>query len=1049
METQKRFKLTGRRIIAILMALLMCFTIIVPAGGGGNGLGWVNAQTEDVGNASSGKLVRFTTITLKDVTTGELIVEKGIPTGNRVNENDNVTIMFEFLIGEMDTIEKDENGNYLTFSTEVNTSGGRLKETGSDYLPDTGNSNRDMGDWSLTSDGKLTVNINDKGADSAAEQGNGYVFLKGTGKSVWVTWQGKLDFSGVEDAETGEGMIDVIVAGEKTAVPVNLDDNNISVSKKINQKDGNDVYYDKKSGKYFVDYQINVKTDKGYALINSIEDKAGTTIGDDFYNLQISLKNASGSVSKIDGVTLADLNTAIRTDEELIITYSREVKPDFLNGSDKYYDSDGSRTNKAIVHGRTNHDTKVSPESSPVIYSNSSPAIGKKGEYENGKINWTCYIEIPKDSGISVKTIEDEISHTITPNTATDGNIGAAPSNIKNIANWNQVSDNPIRYEYSYSTDVSELLLEEKNIKAALIKNELNVVFRDQNGEEVTRYIAPVVEVNPGTGESIHTSKATVQKTFEEYNKFKQVSTKYRLLKWEITVTTPSEEDWNDLSYIDLIDDPHTKWLHQYLARRVELQDGTLLYSDSGFNRGQSSNTGYFTDEGKKYFDTSLAEADKTQYPFDIKNGCLKLRLKKDNLSPEKDYTFVVYTRVTDDSKLSTRSFKNTAKVLTTFKDTLTVEEDEDDTAESGVLKTTEKFGEPVGKGGEVEYTVTFDLGAYAKKLHMQNRTLYPNDKIVFYDEIKNGYLEYVPDSAVLSCDMFQNENYRIPYLEFTGNLEVSTDGGKTTFTYTMTDELMKLFDYTTGTFTYHGSQFNPILKINYLAKLTDEEARELTLSEEKENNYSNEVKVSYNGVVVGQDTEDVFLTANKVLDKQYVHQGAKLTYTVTVNPDAVKFNDDGSRLYAKDIAGANLRIIKNSIKVSDENGELEIGSGKNQYDYKIEKDQNGDNVLKFDIPDGKALTITYSALIDVAGNIIQPTDRVANTFYLYKHKDVMEIDRVSKSIESGDFVQDSGGSSARATVRLSKVWFNGQKYVSLSDCKFELYECRVKDGIV
>ena len=1049
METQKRFKLTGRRIIAILMALLMCFTIIVPAGGGGNGLGWVNAQTEDVGNASSGKLVRFTTITLKDVTTGELIVEKGIPTGNRVNENDNVTIMFEFLIGEMDTIEKDENGNYLTFSTEVNTSGGRLKETGSDYLPDTGNSNRDMGDWSLTSDGKLTVNINDKGADSAAEQGNGYVFLKGTGKSIWVTWEGKLDFSGVEDAETGEGMIDVIVAGEKTAVPVNLDDNNISVSKKINQKDGNDVYYDKKSGKYFVDYQINVKTDKGYALINSIEDKAGTTIGDDFYNLQISLKNASGSVSKIDGVTLADLNTAIRTDEELIITYSREVKPDFLNGSDKYYDSDGSRTNKAIVHGRTNHDTKVSPESSPVIYSNSSPAIGKKGEYENGKINWTCYIEIPKDSGISVKTIEDEISHTITPNTATDGNIGAAPSNIKNIANWNQVSDNPIRYEYSYSTDVSELLLEEKNIKAALIKNELNVVFRDQNGEEVTRYIAPVVEVNPGTGESIHTSKATVQKTFEEYNKFKQVSTKYRLLKWEITVTTPSEEDWNDLSYIDLIDDPHTKWLHQYLARRVELQDGTLLYSDSGFNRGQSSNTGYFTDEGKKYFDTSLAEADKTQYPFDIKNGCLKLRLKKDNLSPEKDYTFVVYTRVTDDSKLSTRSFKNTAKVLTTFKDTLTVEEDEDDTAESGVLKTTEKFGEPVGKGGEVEYTVTFDLGAYAKKLHMQNRTLYPNDKIVFYDEIKNGYLEYVPDSAVLSCDMFQNENYRIPYLEFTGNLEVSTDGGKTTFTYTMTDELMKLFDYTTGTFTYHGSQFNPILKINYLAKLTDEEARELTLSEEKENNYSNEVKVSYNGVVVGQDTEDVFLTANKVLDKQYVHQGAKLTYTVTVNPDAVKFNDDGSRLYAKDIAGANLRIIKNSIKVSDENGELEIGSGKNQYDYKIEKDQNGDNVLKFDIPDGKALTITYSALIDVAGNIIQPTDRVANTFYLYKHKDVMEIDRVSKSIESGDFVQDSGGSSARATVRLSKVWFNGQKYVSLSDCKFELYECRVKDGIV
>ena len=51
------------------------------------------------------------------------------------------------------------------------------------------------------------------------------------------------------------------------------------------------------------------------------------------------------------------------------------------------------------------------------------------------------------------------------------------------------------------------------------------------------------------------------------------------------------------------------------------------------------------------------------------------------------------------------------------------------------MLKTTEKYGEATGKAGEVEYTVTFNLGAYAKNLRMQNRTLYPNDKIVFYDD--------------------------------------------------------------------------------------------------------------------------------------------------------------------------------------------------------------------------------------------------------------------------------------------------------------------------
>ena len=97
MKTKKRLRTIVRRLIAMLIAVVMCIT-------SGDGMGRVYAQTEDVGNASSGKLVRFTTITLKDVTTGELIVEKGIPTGNRVNENDNVTIMFEFLIGEMDTI---------------------------------------------------------------------------------------------------------------------------------------------------------------------------------------------------------------------------------------------------------------------------------------------------------------------------------------------------------------------------------------------------------------------------------------------------------------------------------------------------------------------------------------------------------------------------------------------------------------------------------------------------------------------------------------------------------------------------------------------------------------------------------------------------------------------------------------------------------------------------------------------------------------------------------------------------------------------------------
>lgn len=111
-----------------------------------------------------------------------------------------------------------------------------------------------------------------------------------------------------------------------------------------------------------------------------------------------------------------------------------------------------------------------------------------------------------------------------------------------------------------------------------------------------------------------------------------------------------------------------------------------------------------------------------------------------------------------------------------------------------------------------------------------------------------------------------------------------------------MTDKLLGLYDYTTGTFTYHGSQYDPILKVKYIAKLTDEEAEELALSEEKEKKYSNEVKVFYNDGIVGQDINETLLTASYVVIVNAAENGtisadvttaaANSTVTLSVAPD-------------------------------------------------------------------------------------------------------------------------------------------------------------------
>ena len=108
MKTEKQKRTIVRRIIAMIMAVFMCISLIIP---GGEGVPRVYAQTENVGSAGSGNLVTFLALTMKDVTTGEIIVENGTPTGKKVNDGDDVKIMFEFAIGMLDSIEKDDNGN--------------------------------------------------------------------------------------------------------------------------------------------------------------------------------------------------------------------------------------------------------------------------------------------------------------------------------------------------------------------------------------------------------------------------------------------------------------------------------------------------------------------------------------------------------------------------------------------------------------------------------------------------------------------------------------------------------------------------------------------------------------------------------------------------------------------------------------------------------------------------------------------------------------------------------------------------------------------------
>lgn len=1057
MNNKRSFKLSGKRIIAFLMALLMVLTIVTP---GKTGLSWVNAQTEDVGTSGSGKLVTYENIKLYDKTTGEIIVDNGVPTGNKVNENDYVAIEFHFLIGTTKNVEKDENGNYLTFSTTVDTTGGKLKPASSDELPDEKNDMRDIGDWKLSEGGLLTVDINDKAAESPENEGFGFQFLIADQKYVWVTWEGQLNFSNIKENEAGQDVIDIIVAGQPTTIPVNIPDNNIVAEKSKVKHDGNDVYYDANTEKYYVDYKINIGTDRGKAVIEKVDDNAGDWIGADFKNLSISKKNSDGSLTALPDASLSNINTQIRSGEEIVITYTKEVKPDFINGSNEWYDPGKHRTNTVTVTAKNNHDNEVTVTPKGVVYGNGSPGVKKEGTYKDGKITWNCTIEIPKDSFVVVDSIKDTMTHTILPVDATDGTMPSVDPNITDFSKWTKVSSNPEKYTYTYATDLEDYFEESTDLKATNVKNNLEVVFKDKNGNTITKSQEATVDAYPGPGESNHETFATVDKAFAGYSDDYEFTNWQPACKWEIRITTPSEEDMKDLKWITVRDLPKDVWKSykdgpMYLVPRIELGDGKVLYYDETaelVDENMKTNNGVVTAEGEKYFDTSFFESNKNEFPFNVLDRSMMLAIKPDNLEPETTYTFVVYTRTTNSSDLNSKTFDNDVTVETIYKDTDVIKSDKD-TANTGILKKVDKWGTVDSEQGTViNYTVSCNFGAYAKEKFLNGSSITSNDVITFDDILKTPGLEYVKGSAKLECRYKQiNSDGSLSSYEptdpnFSGKLEETKENDRLIFKYTLDDSVMNNYSPSEGTFKYNGNNSCPILLLTYSMKLSDEMARNWA---DEETEFVNSVTCSYNDEVIGESEEQSKPELKKPLAKDYNHKGNKISYVVTVNPDQVKYNEDGSRLFARDIAGSNLTIIKSSIKVSDENGELTVGSGKDQYDYKLGTDSDGRSVTSFNLPDGKKLTVSYTAYVNTASNIIQATDDVSNRFELYKSDKKSKIDDVSNSIETGEYIQNSGGSSVKAEVKLSKVWFNGQKYISLSNCKFEVLECTVENGKV
>ncbi len=330
-------------------------------------------------------------------------------------------------------------------------------------------------------------------------------------------------------------------------------------------------------------------------------------------------------------------------------------------------------------------------------------------------------------------------------------------------------------------------------------------------------------------------------------------------------------------------------------------------------------------------------------------------------------------------------------------------------------------------------------LNGDGSKYHWGNMPAAYNDSMqaVFYDELPEDGWEYVEGSLTATAsDVWGNES-SYPYDKDNqlGLQPVTQDGGKQViraplmFFYDAGLEIHNLFDWFNSnlaslTFTYklkatdqwiraHATDTNPVTIHNY-ADIRD--------NLHPQPHWNDDVNVDYL-------PQHLSKTAVQVGDSNL------LQFTLSVNPGSVKLDSEKGYLVVTDTS-TNLEIQKGSIKVTDT-----AGNELTQVNYAegMTLEDNGWALMpeteigqfKLMVPDGKALLVTYNALIPTLGTGIPVSNKAGI-------EGVVNADTgFDRTINVNSI--NAGGSASTSTLNFEKV-DSIDKTKKLSGAKFKFY---------
>lgn len=308
---------------------------------------------------------------------------------------------------------------------------------------------------------------------------------------------------------------------------------------------------------------------------------------------------------------------------------------------------------------------------------------------------------------------------------------------------------------------------------------------------------------------------------------------------------------------------------------------------------------------------------------------------------------------------------------------------------------------------------------------------LVAGDTIVIKDTLPENMV--LDESSVLMDTAYWNPYYfgedAVLDASIMGALSHSYDKStnEVTFTVTLTQEIL---DLVAQIYAQYGSNENSAgLYIGYVTVIDDHAA---FVAQDGDVSYTNDCEIYVGETLVCETSATQTLTPSDVLTKagEAYTGGKTLDYTLSVNPNAYTLSNNG-RIKVTDVSGSALLVDITTIVVKDKLGNVLADEL-----WSVDFDPDT-RTLTFDLPDATALTITYTAYVNLAYGESMTAENATNSASI----EGFSSDVTKDSVEYEHLVVRANvtADAECATIQLFKYATVGDVFTALDGASFLL----------